>query len=191
MRPLSVTVLLIACGAWSVSVGRAEEKTTASRKQVEAAWPGLGNRLEMDKDGKYSLNLCDCKQVADLTPLKGLPLTTLNLQSCGQVQDLAPLKGMPLTSLILKNCGKVQDLTPLKGMPLTTLELEGCGQIQDLSPLRGMPLTEVTVTPKNISKGMDVLREMKSLKTIGIGGDAKKKFAVEEFWKRYDTGEFK
>jgi hypothetical protein len=160
MTQLSVSMLLITLGALS---GRADDKTELYRKQIEAAWPGLGKRLEMDK---------------------------LNLAECRQVRDLTPLKDIPLTSLILKNCGEVRDLTPLKGMRLTTLRLEGCG-IRDLTPLQGMPLTEVTLTPKHITKGMDILRELKSLKTIGTGGDAKDKFPAEEFWKRYDKGEFK
>ena len=109
------------------------------RQRIEAAWPGLSNRLAMGKNGKCRLDLKDCKQVADLTPLQGMPLTSLALDRC-PVRDLTPLKGMPLTSLDLFECGEVRDLTPLKGMPLTTLVLTHCRQVRDLTPLKGMPL---------------------------------------------------
>jgi hypothetical protein len=59
-----------------------------------------------------------------------------------------------------------------------------------LSPLEGRNLTEINFTPMNITKGMDVIRQMKSLKTIGIGPGDKDKFPPAEFWKKYDAGEF-
>ena len=43
-------------------------------------------------------------------------------------------------------------------------------------------------TPKNITKGLDVIRQMKSLKTIGTRWDDR--FPPAEFWKKYDAGEF-
>ena len=90
-----------------------------------------------------SLNLDRCGQVTDLSPLKGMPLTSLNLWGCSQA-DITPLKGMPLTSLNLGGT-KVIDLSPLKGMPLTSLSLYGCNQVSDLSPLKGMPLTSLSL----------------------------------------------
>jgi len=53
-----------------------------------------------------------------------------------------------------------------------------------------MNLTEVSLTPRNITKGMDVLRRMKSLKTIGIGRDMKDKFPADLFWEKYKDGDF-
>jgi hypothetical protein len=52
-----------------------------------------------------------------------------------------------------------------------------------------MPLEDIRLTPKNITKGLDSLRGMKSLKTIGI--DWNQVWPAAEFWKRYDRGEFK
>ena len=95
-------------------------------------------------------------KLADLSPLKGMPLTSLTAAHAGvrpvaaerhdtddlvcsntQVSDLSPLKGMPLTDL---NCDitQVSDLSPLKGMPLTTLDCAST-KVSDLSPLQGMP----------------------------------------------------
>jgi hypothetical protein len=54
-----------------------------------------------------------------------------------------------------------------------------------------MELTEITLTPNTVVKGMDVLRQMKSLKTIAVGRDAKDTFLASEFWKKYDAGDFK
>jgi hypothetical protein len=52
-----------------------------------------------------------------------------------------------------------------------------------------MPLEEIRLTPKNVTKGLDILRDMKGLKTIGISWD--KSWPAAEFWERYDKGEFK
>ena len=46
-----------------------------------------------------------------------------------------------------------------------------------------------SMTPRTVTRGIDVLREMESLKTIALS--AERKFTPEEFWKRYDAGEFK
>ena len=47
----------------------------------------------------------------------------LELRRGGQVSDLSPLRGMPLTSFGPDRCRQVRDLTPLQGMPLTSLNL--------------------------------------------------------------------
>jgi predicted negative regulator of RcsB-dependent stress response len=136
-----------------------------------------------------TLSLADCPLVIDLSPLKGMALTTLNLYNC-PVQDLAPLKDMPLTSLDLSACRNLQDLTPLKGMRLKSISLDGT-LVTDLTPLQGMELDDIRLTPKTITRGMDILRQMKSLKTIGVGRQPTEIWSAAEFWKRYETGEFK
>jgi len=134
-----------------------------------------------------SLSLSTCGQVRDLTPLQGMKLTSLDLMGCVQVRDLTPLRGMKLTSLMLLYCGQVRDLTPLQGMKLKTLYADGAG-VQDLTPLEGMPLEEFTFTPKNITKGIDVIRRMTTLKKIGVQHPPS--FTLAEFWKKYQAGEF-
>ena len=76
--------------------------------------------------------------LADLTPLKGMPLTNLDLTDNGAVKDLSALKGMPLKNLNITQTG-VADLTPLHGMPLEWLMVWGFPG-SDLTPLKGMPL---------------------------------------------------
>jgi serine/threonine protein kinase len=79
-------------------------------------------------------------------------------------------------------------LAQFKGMPLKALAINNTG-ITDLTPLHGMSLEAIFLTPKNITRGLDILRHMKSLKTIGI--DPVRAWPAAEFWKRYDKGEFK
>jgi serine/threonine protein kinase/formylglycine-generating enzyme required for sulfatase activity/WD40 repeat protein len=75
--------------------------------------------------------------LADLTPLRGMPLTELDVGS-NPVQDLSPLNGMPLKKLHLAHT-RVTDLASLKGMPLEGLDLWGWPGT-DLAPLKGLPL---------------------------------------------------
>jgi hypothetical protein len=132
------------------------------------------------------LNLWHCKGINDLKPLEGMPLKYLELGGCGGVNNLTPLKDLPLTHLTIANCGQVRDLTPLTGLQLIRLRMDNSG-VKDLTPLQGMNLTEVYLTPKNITKGMDVLRQMSTLRTIGTSPDqAKNKFKPQEFWRKYD-----
>jgi hypothetical protein len=79
-------------------------------------------------------------------------------------------------------------LAHFKAMPLMVLWIYRT-RITDLNPLQGMPLEDIRLTPKNIIRGLDTLRDMKSLKTIGINWD--QSWPAAEFWKRYDKGEFK
>jgi serine/threonine protein kinase len=148
----------------------------------------------------------DKRKLSDLSPLRGLKLTFLNC-SFSLVSDLSPLAGMPLTELwcnqtpvsnLSRLRGKpltrlhiqetpVSDLSPLKGMPLTVLQCNET-QVSDLSPLEGMHLLRVWLTPRNITQGMNVIRQMKSVRMIGVR--APNLFPPDEFWKKYDAGEF-
>jgi hypothetical protein len=159
---------------------RLEELNVNSNPQITDLTPLSGMPLRV-------LN-CYKTGVTDLRPLANAPLEWLNLGSCGKVRDLTPLQGMLLTWLSLQECGQVRDLTPLQGMPLTSLYVADCGNVRDLTPLQGMNLTEIYLTPKHVKKGMEVLRQMKNLKIIGIGWETR--WSANDFWKKYDSGEF-
>ena len=145
-------------------------------------------------------------KVSALSPLQGMPLTSLGLSWSFKVSDLSPLQGMPLT--YLNCCGtNVTDLTPLKGMSLTYFEgdvtkisdliavgrdeaddialfryacngpVARCGmpltlfccqgsKVSDISPLQGTNLKEVGFTPQNITKGLEIIRQMTSVDVI-------------------------
>jgi serine/threonine protein kinase len=115
---------------------------------------------------------CACTKVTDLSPLKDMKLAALG---CGStpVSDLTPLRGMPLTALFCGN-SQVADLTPLRGMPLLRL---GCDhtQVSDLAPLKGMRLTELWC-PSKTARDAEFLRALKTLEQIN-GQPAR------EFWK--------
>ena len=149
---------------------------------------------------------CGRTPVSDLAPLKGMSLTCLNISET-KVTDLGPLKGLKLTNLAIAGT-KVTDLTPLKGMPLTSLAcsvtpvsdlnlLKGMPlkelfvhetKVTDLRPLEGMKLIKFSFTPKNTTKGIGIIRGMKSMRLIGVAGHVL--VDPERFWKKYDAGEF-
>jgi hypothetical protein len=124
--------------------------------------------------------------LADLRPLSGMRLEKLTVAGNWDLKSLEPLKGMPLTCLACGNC-QIADLSPLKGMPL---ELLYCDHtlINDLSPLAGMKLKKLSFTPNPELKGMPAIRQMNSLVEIGTAED--KLMPSNEFWKKYDAGEF-
>jgi hypothetical protein len=131
------------------------------------------------------LNLQDVP-VSDLSPLAGMTtLRTLQLVAT-KVSDLSPLAGLKLTDLIFQG-EQFTDLSPLQGLPLARLHIYGTGA-SDLRPLAGMPLVEIRLNPKNITQGLEILREIKTLQTIGIDGT--QAWPAAEFWDRLDKGEF-
>ena len=128
------------------------------------------------KDGKLS----------DLSPLQGMSLNILDV-SWTKVADLSPLREMPLTEFTAG--ARVSDLSPLRNAPLARLLCDGSAVV-DLSPLAGMNLIDFQFTPRSIIKGLDVVRQMKSIKWIGTSSSWSKKWPPAEFWKKYDAGEF-
>lgn len=125
-------------------------------------------------------------KVTDLSPLRGTKLGQLNLAGV-PIADLSPLKGLPLKHLVI-NHTPVTDLSPLKGIPLDFINIIWA-DVSDLSPLEGMTMNGFRFTPTKIMKGMDVIRRMKSLQTIGTTNE--EQFTPDEFWKKYDAGTFR
>jgi hypothetical protein len=132
------------------------------------------------------LNVSQCRRISDLTPLANMPLERLSLALCS-VEDLSPLRGMKLTHLSIIVCKQVRDLSPLEGMPLTGLDAEGC-PVTDLTPLRETRLELLGFDPEIVTRGVEVVRALPTLKTIRLNGV---ETPAEAFWKRYDAGEFK
>ena len=136
------------------------------------------------KGMKLTRLLCTGSKVINLAPLENMPLTYLEI-GYTQVSDLSPLKGMALMELMCYYT-KVKDLSPLADTKLTTL-LCNNSDVSDLSPLKPLKLTNITITPKNITQGMEAIRQMTTLSVIGLDGES---FPAEEFWKKYDAGDF-
>jgi hypothetical protein len=150
--------------------------------------PGAGKLSDLSPlEGMGLTNLkCQNTRVSDLSPLKGMPLTELNLRQT-LVVDLSPLRGMRSLANLGFEYSPVSDLSPLEGMALTVLDCEST-QVTDLSPLRGMHLGTIAFTPKNITKGIEAIRGIKSLASIGTDWDHL--LPTAEFWKKYDAGDF-
>jgi serine/threonine protein kinase len=155
------------------------------------------------------LNLDGCRLIRNLDPLEDMPLEWLRLNHC-PVENLLPLNGMPLRTVILQRT-KVRSLEPLADSPLTTLNISHT-PIESLAPLAHTPLQRlfmhhtprlhdvtplkevtsleaISFTPANIKTGMDILRGMKGLQVIGWSEF--QQATAEEFWKKYDAGNFK
>jgi hypothetical protein len=148
------------------------------------------------KDCKYLLTLdlwsthVGDEGLAAFKNCKGLASIGLGATQVGDV-GLAHFKDCKnLTHLFLVADARVTDagLACFRGVPLKVLWIENTG-ITDLTPLQGMPLEEIRLTPKNITNGLDILRHMKSLKTIGV--EWNQAWPAAEFWERYVKGEFK
>ena len=122
--------------------------------------------------------------VADLRPLAGLRLTYLSMYRA-PVADIAPLRGLPLKTLILTHT-QVADLRPLRGMPLRSLHIEGT-KVTDLTPLQGMQLTELFFSPERIKAGIEVIRNMATIRCLGGGAVSTHFIAAAEFWARHDA----
>jgi formylglycine-generating enzyme required for sulfatase activity len=147
------------------------------------------------KDWKnlLAINLNDTRVTdAGLIHLKGckrlnwLALASTKLSDAGlvRVSDCKNLTFLGLGDTQVTDAG----LASIKGLPLKKVEIWDT-RITDLTLLRGMPLEEITLTPKNITRGLDILRDMKILKTIGIYWT--QAWPAAEFWERFDNGEFK
>jgi len=136
------------------------------------------------------LTLPQCVRDRDLLLLKDMPLTFLSIQTCPHVESIAPLAGMKLKYLSIGDGTKVRDLSPIAGMPLSTLRIWNT-PVQDLTPLAGMKLRQLIFTPKNITRGLEVVRQMKSLEDIGTSWESKLNWPADVFWKKYDAGDFK
>ena len=97
-------------------------------------------------------------KLADLSPLKRMPLTQLHFRLT-QVTDLSPLKGIPLTGISFSG-SKVADLSPLKDMEqLLVLECYST-PVADLSPLKDLKLTRLTCNTTQVSD-LSPLKDMK------------------------------
>jgi hypothetical protein len=138
-------------------------------------------RLERTQVGDAGLvHFQDCKALTHLT------LAATNVSDVG-LAHFKDCKNLTYLHVDWTQAGDV-GLAQFKGMPLRWLYIYRTG-ITDLTPLQGMPLEDIRLTPKKITRGLDIVRDMKSLKTIGI--EWNQSWPAAEFWERYGKGEFK
>lgn len=149
-------------------------------------------------------------KVTDFSPLNGMPLNQLNLLNLPFNDSHIPLlQNMPLETLWLAGT-QVTDLT---GLPLTALEsldiartavaslapLANASRLRrlniaetpvtDLTPLADLRLQRITLTPAQITAGIEVLRNMPSLTQIQT--DINEPLSTADFWQRFELGLYK
>ncbi len=146
--------------------------------------------------------------IADLSPLKGMPLESLVAEGYLDLENLKALQGAPLTELFIPGSG-VKDLNPLRRLPLTVLDVRGT-RITDLAPLRNLALTRLDLMytevrdvslladcktlkelglPRNANKGIEALRKLPNLAKISLdrsNGKDQETLAATDFWLQYD-----
>jgi internalin A len=150
-------------------------------------------------------------QVSDISPLKDMPLVHLNLIGT-KVTDLSVIETLSLKILWLRKT-PVEDLSPLAGSTLPSLDIQDTPvsdisfaeempalvrlnmagtKVTDLTPLKGCALTRLIFTPENITKGIEVIREMESLTQLdtSFDGDNPTAMSADEFWAKFDAGDF-
>src|SRR5262249_4742520 len=136
-------------------------------------------------------------EVADLTPLQGMPLKYVDLFWAQNIKDLTPLEGAPLeylnlTALRVSNLSliagmktlrtlildsmPVTDLTPLRGLRLKSLSIQGT-LATDLTPIKELPLKSLRLDYRAERK--ELLRSFEGLQRINEKPAA-------DFWKEVD-----
>src|SRR5262249_41317384 len=117
-----------AAGAWEKSVAALspEEQVEAVVRRLKELNPHFdGPAQPTVRDGVVIGLAFNADRVSDLSPVRAL--ARLEALECngtaerrGMVADLSPLRGLPLKRLCF-NDNQVSDLSPLRGMPLQTL----------------------------------------------------------------------
>lgn len=183
----------------------AAQQVEEVRRELKRRNPDFDGKIEHKIEGGVVTEFrIVTDQVTDIAPIRifdalrvldcsGTSTATPNgPESNGLLADLAPLKGMNLAALTHLYLGQTQvsgaGLAHFQGMPLVLLWI-GNTDITDLTSMKSMPLEDIRLNPKSITQGLDNLRDMKSLKTIGIAYN--QSWPAAEFWERYDKGEFK
>ena len=114
------------------------------------------------------------QQITDLSPLEGLPLTTLVLCD-NYIEDLSPLSSLTGLTTLWLGGNTPSDLTPLAGLTmLRNLNLDGAGSDQltplnSLAPLAGLPLIRLSLGGRSVSDGdWSVLAQLPLLEEVSL-----------------------
>jgi serine/threonine protein kinase/Tfp pilus assembly protein PilF len=145
-------------------IGKAEQRFLDDWR-ADLTKAGVDGTLTADPDGGLSLDLTN-SPIRDLSPLRGMPLTTLSLIGCTNVTEITALQGMSLRGLDLGTC-PVSDISPLKGMPLVRF-LSATDRLRDINALRGMRLENLALAGTSVSD-ITVLKDM-PLRSVNLWG---------------------
>ena len=117
------------------------------------------------------------QQISDLSPLEGLPITTLVLCD-NSIEDLSPLSSLTGLSTLWLGGNTPSDLTPLAGLTrLRDLNLDGVGDsgqltpLDSLTPLADLPLVRLSLGWRTVSDGdWSVLGTLPLLEELSLWG---------------------
>ena len=112
------------------------------------------------------------QQISDLSPLEGLPITTLVLCD-NSIEDLSPLSSLTGLSTLWLGGNTPSDLTPLAGLTrLRDLNLDGVDDSGQLTPLDSLtPLADLPLGWRTVSDGdWSVLGTLPLLEELSLWG---------------------
>jgi hypothetical protein len=144
-------------------------------REINLARTGFGD-LELLRGKAIALLDLSGTVVRDFLPLKDHPLRSL-LVCDTSFDDPGLLKGKAIAVLWMDNT-PVRDLAPLRDLPLVNLHIAGT-PVSDLRPLRDLKLVDLKFSPDRIREGLEVLRAMKSLRTVN-------ELPTRAFWEKHD-----
>jgi hypothetical protein len=148
---------------------------TKYAKKIKENWSSQ-NAMLIRKENMLVLELKG-KEVKSLDPIKGMYFGELSLSDTNVI-SLRELNKMPLSKLWIDNT-PVESLRGIENLPLNSLILINT-KVTDLSPLKKMNLEELVFDIKDIKAGLSIVKNMKSLKKIGVSPDTLVK--PKEFW---------
>ena len=174
---------------------RTEADVHAAIRAGNPNYTGTGKIYKNDQDGIWGLEISGCR-ISTLEPLRGMPLTAIACAN-NDIKGLAPLKGMKLMQLVCRD-NPIADLSPISGMPIWKLDIKGT-KVSDLTPREGMKLQDFVFSPENIVKGIDIVRNMKTIQFYPTpkqphmrdGAGLMTLMSAEKFWKLYDEQQAK
>lgn len=152
----------------------AEKQVDAVSKKLVELNPGFNGKVTHKVENgvvtEFEFHTGKVRDISPVRALQGMKMLECrggNPGGPGQLSDLSPLEGMPLTTLIC-NSTQVSDLSPLKGMPLSTLVCGGTN-VSDLTPLEecksliDLRISYTNVTPAGVAALQQALPNCKVL----------------------------
>lgn len=122
-----------------------------------------------------------------LAPFTKPSLRILDLAGCS-LTDFSPIARTSVEDLRL-TYSAIRDLSPLASNKFVQLNIAACTQLTDFTPLRRMAVKQLIWTPPINKVAAAPVRENPGIERLGNGKGVP--FLAQDFWKRYDAGEFK
>lgn len=165
-------------------------------KLTEVNFEGTGIRDLSPLQDQKIVSARLCCPVLDLSPLRGMPMQHVDVGGATgndkNISDLSPLAGMTamldlrFDNTSVANISVVGEMKKLKYLAMFNTN------VTDLTALRGLQLEQLFFDPRSFpAEQLQMIREMKSLRTIETSWHFTQPQSAEEFWRRYDAGEYR